>query len=238
MADRKAKNVFILYFMTLLFCLITGIILIVGEKSPETIDTLSELSVIKTLIIDPGHGGADGGAVAADGTTESTINLDIALKTKALGDFLGINSVLTRQSEELPYPADADTIAAKKRWDQRRRLEQINSRNNAVFLSIHQNFYPDPRPSGVQVLYGKDEYSKYLGELIHGELNAHLCPNNRRLASPAAENIYLMNKAECPAILVECGFMSNDVELKMLMDSVYQKKIASILIMTYLKAST
>lgn len=231
--DSKGKNVYLLYIMTLLFCLATGIILLYGGDK-ESVPSISMSYDLPTLIIDPGHGGADGGAVAADGTKESVINLDISLKIKSLSDLLGLNSVIIRESEDLPYPEDATTIAAKKRWDQNRRLELINSTANGVLLSIHQNFYPDSRPSGAQVLYGAIEGSRQLGEICHEALNSSLCPDNRRVAAPISDKIFLMKNAKCPAILVECGFMSNPDELSKLLSGDYQKKIAMILIDSYL----
>ena len=229
----ERKNVYLLYIMTLLFCLVTGIILLCGGAE-ENVASASVADDVPTLIIDPGHGGADGGAVAADGTKESLINLEISLKMKSLSDLLGIKSVIIRESEDLPYPEDTATIAAKKRWDQNRRLELINSTPNCLLLSIHQNYYPDPRPSGAQVLYGAVEGSQQLGELCHEALNSSLCPDNRRVAAPISDKIFLMKNAKCPAILVECGFMSNSDELGKLLSGDYQIKIALILVNSYL----
>lgn len=218
----------------LLFSLFTGIILCIGRDSSDTIDVFSESQKTCVLIIDAGHGGADGGAVAADGTKESLINLQIALRMEELASFCGLRSFMTRSDEELPYPETADTIAKKKLWDQHRRLDIINSAENAVFLSIHQNKYPDSRPHGPQVLYGKTSGSQHLGELCHELLNENLCPENRRLAAPAPDEIFLMKNADCPAILVECGFISNHQELQLLIDNSYQKKMAAIMMAAYL----
>lgn len=223
----------LLYISTLLFCLITGIILVCQRDVP-VVSVAPNADLTPLLIIDPGHGGADGGAVAADGTTESGINLSISLKIKSLSDLLGIRSIILRDAEDLPYPENAKTIAEKKRWDQNRRLELINSQHNAVLISIHQNFYPDARPFGPQVLYNSKGCAEDLGEFCHDALNKHLCPDNRRVAIPASDKIYLMKKSECPSILIECGFMSNENEMKKLLDPIYQNKLSAIILASYL----
>ncbi len=219
----------------LLFCLVTGIILVRSScESSSNIPAFSQSSTVPVLIIDAGHGGADGGAEAPGGVKESIININVALRLKDMASFCGVHAIMTRNDEELPYPESADTIAKKKRWDQQRRLELINSKENAVFLSIHQNKYPDSRPFGPQVLYGKAAGSQQLGELCHKLLNEKLCPENRRVASPAPKEIYLMKNAGCPAILVECGFISNPNELQLLIDDTYQKKLSAIMLAAYL----
>lgn len=225
------KHIFIIAL--LLFSLLTGIIF--SEVCyAEACSAVPGDTNTGVLIIDPGHGGADGGAVAADGTNESTINLDIALRLDALARFFGQHTILTRDSNDLPYPESEDSIAKKKRWDQHRRLELINSNESAVLISIHQNKYPDPRPYGPQVLYSHSSDSEKLGVKCHELLNTCLSPENRRLAIPASDDIYLMKNAKCTAILVECGFLSNPHELCKLQDNTYQKKLAAILLSAYL----
>ncbi len=230
----KAEKKHLYIAAALLFCLLTGIIIGVQTADDEAITVSKESNASRILIIDAGHGGADGGAVAADGTAESSINLSIALKLNSLAKIFGIQTMMTRENEELPYPQNAATIAEKKRWDQHTRLEMINSAENAVLISIHQNKYPDSRPFGPQVLYGKISGSDALGTLCHELLNSSLCPENRRLAAPASDNIYLMKNALCPAILVECGFISNPSELQKLLDDCYQRKLVCILLASYL----
>ncbi|MBR6654433.1 MAG: N-acetylmuramoyl-L-alanine amidase [Oscillospiraceae bacterium] len=185
------------------------------------------------LIIDPGHGGEDGGAVAADGTKESEINLAVALKMEALCGFLGIDSIMTRESEILDYPKSANTIRAKKIADQKARIELINSTPNAVLISVHQNTYPNAKPSGGQALYGKADGSKELAELIQNNISLNIDADNNRGAAKISDDIYLMKKADCPAVLVECGFMSNPAELEMLKTEEYQTKLAAVFIASY-----
>lgn len=193
----------------------------------------SDILTIPTLIIDPGHGGEDGGAVAKDGSKESEINLAVALKLEALSGLFGLPSVMTRTSEELDYPESATTIRAKKVADQKARIELINSTANAVMISIHQNIYPSAAPSGAQALYAATEGSMELAELMQDNFAAYLAADNKRTASKISGDIFLMKKAECTAVLVECGFISNPNELTLLKDAEYQKKLASIILSSY-----
>jgi N-acetylmuramoyl-L-alanine amidase len=181
------------------------------------------------LIIDPGHGGEDGGAVSLDGTRESAINLDIALRLRALCDYLGVPSLMTRETEILAYPEHAKTTAQRKRWDTNRRVEQIHGCPNAVLLSIHQNIYPTGTPRGSQVLYGKGELSKEFGEWMHENLIRNLNPDNRRVAAPVSRDIYIMAHVDCPAILIECGFLSHPQESVLLNTDSYKLKLATVM---------
>ena len=106
----------------------------------------------QVLILDAGHGGEDGGAVAPNGTVEADINLQIALRARAIAEMTGIEVVMTRDSPDIAYPDNATTIGERKKADQHQRAELIRKTDNAVLISIHQNCYPDCKPSGAQVL--------------------------------------------------------------------------------------
>jgi len=188
-----------------------------------------------TMVIDAGHGGEDGGAVASNGTLESDINLDIALRLKALADFWGVSSVMTREGSGIEYPAGADTLSQMKRADQNARVELISSTPGAILVSIHQNYYPSEKPSGIQVFYGGVEGSLVLAEVMQQNLTEQLCPENRRVAAPIDSGIYLMRKAECPAVLVECGFLSNPTERSKLEDPTYRGELAAVMLASYLQ---
>ena len=211
----------------LLFLLSTAIIV---SAVPGAAAEASGAAKEPVLIIDPGHGGMDGGAVAPDGTKESGINLAISMKLRELCLLFGMPCVMTRDTDALPYPPERTGIREKKVWDQHRRVEQINAFENAVLISIHQNNYPDTRPGGTQVLYASGEASACFGKLTHELLRCCLCPENRRVPAPAPDSIYLMQKVRCPAILVECGFLSNPAELSLLKSPEYQTRIAAVLL--------
>ena len=189
----------------------------------------------QVLIIDAGHGGEDGGTTSANGLVESSVNLEISKRLEAIAKLFGVETVMTRTSQQIDYPVDAVTIAQRKRADQKARIELINSYPNAILISVHQNSYPDSRPNGCQVLYGTTDGSKPLGELMHENMSASLCPGNRRVASPISDTIYLMRSVKCTAVLVECGFLSNVAEADLLNTSTYQTKIATVLLGSYLQ---
>lgn len=182
------------------------------------------------LILDPGHGGEDGGAVAADGTLESGVNLDIALRLEALSRFWGIDTRMTRRTEDIEYPASARTLADKKKADQNARLRQINDTPGAILISIHQNNYPAAAPNGIQVFYGEISPGDELAKCMQENLTQSLCPDNRRVAEPIDDGIYLMRNAQCPAVLVECGFLSNPAELELLKTETYRTELAAVML--------
>lgn len=220
----------------LLFWTVTAIIIDrTAPDRPAVAAAALRLEEAPTLVIDPGHGGLDGGAVSVDGATESSLNLAIALKTREIARLFGDTPVMTRESELLDYPEAEVSIHDKKVWDQKQRVALINSLENPVLLSIHQNTYPDRRPRGTLVLYGKADGAEELAELMHGNLSAHLCPDNRRVAAPVSDSIYLMKRITCPAVLAECGFLSNPEEAKLLQTDAYQTKLALILYASYLQ---
>ena len=190
------------------------------------------------LIIDPGHGGYDGGASTSDGVKESEINLAISLKLNTICHLYGIPTVMTRNSETIDYPSDATTIAQCKKADQEQRLRLIRDYPYGILFSIHQNYYPAPQPSGVQVLYGHDEKSCQLGQILQTNLCRGLCPDCRRLASEVDEDIYLMKHCGSVSALIECGFLSNIYESKQLQNNAYQLKIATILLSSYMEYIT
>ena len=209
-----------------------AVLALAGQGADRQTEAAAEPPV---LVIDAGHGGADGGAVAADGTLESDINLDIALRLEALAQFWGVRPVMTRTGTDIAYPSQAGTIAAKKVADQHARVGLINNTPGAILLSIHQNIYPAAAPHGIQVFYGGASGSGELAELMQSHLTAQLCPDNRRVASPADKGIYLMQKVNCPAVLVECGFLSNPGDLSALKTDTYRMKLAAVLLASYLQ---
>ena len=187
------------------------------------------------LILDAGHGGEDGGAVAPDGTLESDINLDIALRLDALARFWGVDTRMTRRTKSIDYPSSALTMAAKKKADQDARLVMIRETPGAILLSIHQNNYTSPAPHGIQVFYGKEASGSALAEIMQNNLTQTLCPENRRVAEPIDEGIYLMRNADCTAVLVECGFLSHPEELEKLESDTYHVELAAVMLASVLQ---
>ena len=225
--------IFALLMMTAV--LAAALFLLFGENSSSLPLFTSAEAETPVLVIDPGHGGADGGAVSISGTYESAINLEIALKMAALSELCGINFILTRDNEDISYPESAKSIASKKKYDQKQRVELINSISNAVLISVHQNCYPHSSPHGPQSFYAVNATSDCLAELAQRCMNAALCPENRRIAMPVDKSVFLFKNVTCPAALIECGFISNPVESKLLDNDSYRLKIAAALICAYLQ---
>lgn len=184
-----------------------------------------------TLVLDAGHGGIDGGAISDSGLKESDINLQIALKTEALVRFLGIDTVMTRETDT----DNSDNKAYSEHDNLVQRVKLANSTENAVLISIHQNKFPSAVVSGAEVMYSDNDDSKALGLITQDNLVALLDSSNRRVARPAPKELLLTSSVECPAILVECGFMSNPQEVQKLASNDYQLKLAAILAGSYIQ---
>lgn len=191
------------------------------------------------LIIDPGHGGADGGAISITGVHESEINLQIALVLEQLTALYGIPTEMTRRTAELDYPEDADSIRAKKVADTRARVALINEQTNAVVLSIHQNTYGAASVAGPQVLFAATDGSEAFAEFVQNALIAALegtgLEQTRKVAR-VPRDVYLMNHITAPAVLVECGFLTNPREEEMLQTPAYQLRLAAALLSAYIAA--
>ena len=217
-----------------IFAVIVALILLISVLSlyMNKFDAFSALKQTNTnvLVIDPGHGGRDGGAISAAGAKESDINLAICLKMCAIADFVGVNHIETRTEDTDGYPewdySEHDNLL--------RRAEIANSTENAVLISVHQNKHPSELIRGAEVMYAKTQGSEELGLSAQDNLVMFLDKENRRVARPAPEELLLTSSVNCPAILVECGFMSNPDEADNLSTSGYQLKIAAILISTYM----
>lgn len=186
-----------------------------------------------TLVIDAGHGGVDGGAVSADGKKESDINLNIALKMSALSDFLGIDCVLTRDTDS----DNSDSGSYSEHNSLVSRAELANSIDNSLLISIHQNKFPSELVSGAEIMYADTEGSRELGLITQENMVSLLDPENRRVARPAPSELLLTSSVKCPAILAECGFMSNPDESQRLSTAEYQLKIAVVLMGSYIQFS-
>ena len=179
------------------------------------------------VIIDPGHGGEDGGAVAADGSAESSINLSIAHRLQEVLLLLGTESAMTREGEGSVASPDAETLREKKRTDLENRVAFVNQHPNAVLLSIHQNSLPSvPSVHGAQAFYGTAQGSAELAELIQECLNRSVNTDKTKNCKAIDPSIYLMKHAKCPAVLLECGFMSNPEEVKLLQEDSHQTRLA------------
>ena len=187
-----------------------------------------------TLVIDPGHGGEDGGAVSVTGVPESGINLAIALRLEQLMGFYGARTRLTRTADVSIHDDTARTLREKKGSDLRNRVALINRTPNATLISIHQNAGPTSRLHGAQVFYAGGGESLSLAETVQNGLRRCLDRENNRAPQVIPSTVYLMNNVLCRAILVECGFVSNPEEDALLQNPAYQTKLAMVIGAGYL----
>ena len=179
------------------------------------------------IVIDPGHGGIDGGATSCTGKPESGYNLEIAVKLRDLLHLMGYPTRMTRTTDTSIH-TKGDTIAAQKMSDLKERVRIVNDSERQILVSIHQNFFSDQRYSGAQVFHANDEQSKKLARLLQCSFVDTVNPGSRR-QEKKAEGIYLMEHITQPGILVECGFLSNPQEEARLSDPEYQKKLCCVI---------
>ena len=205
----------------------------ISESDKSYLPVFSNISGGPVLILDPGHGGEDGGAVSNGGVVESVINLDIAVKLRDICALFGVSPVMTRESEEIDYPDDAGSISQKKTADQKGRVALINSYDYAVLISIHQNKFPSSSPFGAQVLFNDKGDSSDFATSLQTQLIEKIDPSNYRTAAKIQDTIYLMKNINCPGVLVECGFLSNPNEEALLQTDAYRLKLAMVIASSY-----
>ena len=187
------------------------------------------------LIIDPGHGGFDPGAVASDGTTESKINLAVGLQMEEMARLLGVETDMTRR-EDVSTESDANAaVRQRKNSDLKNRVEQINGISGGVLVSLHQNSLPQvPAVHGAQVFYSEVEGSRELAETVQSALNTVINDRNKEVKA-AGGGVYLLKNAKIPAILVECGFLSNGDETALLNTQAHQNRLALTILASVLE---
>lgn len=228
-------------FQQKLLSLIMGVLFIlsmlfVGREAASYV--MGRSSVVADgvcVVLDAGHGGDDPGKVGINGALEKDVNLEITLLVKQYLEAQGINVMLTRETGEGLYDADASN---KKVQDMKRRIAFIEEAAPAVTVSIHQNSYPEEYVHGAQVFYytGSRE-GLALAEYIQAQLIEKADPDNTRQVK-ANDSYYLLKKTGIPIVIVECGFLSNSAEAEKLCTRAYQERVAWAIhmgILQYLK---
>jgi N-acetylmuramoyl-L-alanine amidase len=234
----KKSSFFLLQFFlfTLIFCTILSLLFFIARRTDSTqvvengSDVESQPTLLPTVVIDAGHGGEDGGTVGVDGTLEKDINLTLARELFDALTSRGIRCVMTRTEDMLLYDRNADYEGRKKALDAKARLEIAAKQERAIFVSIHQNSYPVAKYSGFQVYYSKNSpESAEIAKKLELAVREELQPDNNRASKEAGTNIYLLNKLTCPAVLLECGFLSNPEECAQLQDTEYRARLVDVL---------
>ena len=180
----------------------------------------------KIIVIDPGHGGVDPGAVSKNGVKEDEINLIIALKLKRLIEQSGGIVIMTRETDKGLYTSESKTLRQMKTEDLHNRKKLIDASESDVFISIHLNSFIRSTYYGAQTFYKEDsKESENFALTIQKELRNILDKENHRQPQHR-DDVFLLNEVSVPSVLVECGFLSNSKEEELLIDETYQEKIA------------
>ena len=210
--------------------LFTVLIFISKNNMFLKVNSILDKSERFTVIVDAGHGGEDGGAVALDGSVEKDFNLDIALKLENILKLYGYKVIMTRTTDTMTCDKNLKNQRQKKISDIKNRLTLTEKHNNSVLISIHQNKFSDNSQKGAQVFYSPNNFkSKELAELIQSSVVKNLQPDNYRKTKKCGTEIFLLYHSEIPSVLVECGFLSNQNELNLLKDNDYRNKIAILI---------
>ncbi len=207
--------------------------LIISFGGNRAISVLSENMPVterSCIIIDPGHGGEDGGAISCTGITESKINLEISLRLRDLFNLIGYKTKMIRETDVSIY-TKGDTLSAKKVSDLKERVRIVSESDDSLLISIHQNTFPNDHYTGAQIFYNTNSESKLLAEKLQNAFINTLNPGSRRTAKKAS-GIYLLEHIKSPAVLVECGFLTNPQEEARLRSSSYQQNICCVIAAT------
>ncbi len=227
--EKLKQSIFNIIFYIFIIALILGLVFLLifaimklnvyayEKPSPEEI----------CILIDPGHGAEDGGAVSDDGVVEKGINLSISNHLKEYLELSGFRVEMTRDDDNIMGDRNLPTLKERLRDDMRKRLDLYNSEQIDYVISIHQNKFTESKYSGAQVFYSpNDERSEVLADYMRKSITGFLQPENTREITKAGSNIYLLNNCSNPCILVECGFLSNPEETALLKTEEYQKQMA------------
>ena len=219
--------------LSAVYCLTLGTLLLAVIWGSRAVSVISENLPIprsRCIIIDAGHGGVDGGATSCTGILESQFNLEISLRLNDLLHFMGYKTKMIRTTDISVY-TNGETIAQKKISDLKERLRIAKDTDNALYISIHQNYFSDSRYSGAQVFYPSTQGSNELAKMLQTQIKHSLDPTNHRDIKQA-KGVYLMENLPCTGVLIECGFLSNHEEEARLRSKVYQQNICSVIACT------
>lgn len=192
---------------------------LVGAQAVSAFDTGMK------VVVDAGHGGIDGGVVGrATGVKESDLNLAIAFRLKSELTDMGFEVVMTRKTQAGLY--DTTAKGFKKR-DMQKRKEIIENADPDLVISLHQNYYPSQKTRGGQVFYSKEqETGKALALAVQEKVNGLYAGEGVKSRKATAEEYFILQCSDCPSIIVECGFLSNAADEKLLMTERWQGEIA------------
>lgn len=190
-----------------------------------TTDVVTDAFVSPVILIDPGHGGEDGGTMAADGTLEKSINLAVSLPLRDVLRLFGFDVRMTRETDVSIHDPGGRTVHERKVSDMHNRLALYESAD--IVIAIHQNHFSVSKYNGAQVFYATSvPEGKALAASIQQRIITLLQPDNNRVIKPANNGIYLLSHTTKTAVLVECGFLSNPEECDKLNSPLYRQQLA------------
>ncbi|MBR0277238.1 MAG: N-acetylmuramoyl-L-alanine amidase CwlD [Clostridia bacterium] len=216
----RKSQIFMSAFVIIVFTLSLGMYNFAKEDTVPKPDG-------KVIVIDPGHGGMDGGAVGSGGTLEKDINLNVANYLKEIAESDGKKVIMTRSEDVSLNTSDSSKVRTQKRSDLENRRTILNENKNGIFISIHMNKFNQQNVKGAQTFYANNDQSRMLALSIQNALKNGIDKENKRIAKPAPSDIYILKGCKSTAVIVECGFVSNPEEEKLLLESEYQKKLAN-----------
>ncbi len=222
------KKLFALFFCVFVCITFSAVLFLNGENKKTVTTSADKTKTYPVIIIDAGHGGFDGGASTADGVPEKDINLSISLYLRDYLEYLGYETIMTRETDTSLEDEGLNTIREKKHSDIMNRYKISQNNENSIYVSVHQNHYSVEKYHGAQVFYSPEnaEKSSVLAQCIQDSIVKNVQPDNTRCIKKCDSSVYLIYNAKNPAVLVECGFLSNYKEAADLQNEEYQKKIA------------
>ena len=190
------------------------------------IQASTEINNSKIVIVDAGHGGEDGGASGVNGVLEKDLNLQMALELGARFEEAGYAVVYTRTDDRLLYREEENVKGIRKISDLKNRCKIAEMYPDSVFVSVHMNSFGDSKYSGLQVYYStKNEESETIARGIQERVKSDVQNENNRKVKKG-DGIYILENISNPAVLVECGFLTNSDECKKLSEKEYQKQLS------------
>ncbi len=218
----------ILLLAFFLFVFLSGIKLGFFKNTPNIVKVFSDNDKEFVIVLDAGHGGVDTGANGVVGEYESNLCLELTEKVRTYLNMHGNKTAMTRTEDKLLVSKNGSL--SRKQSDLAGRVEFTEEFESPIFVSIHMNTYPLESCKGTQIFYSPNApESKALADIISNNIKLSLQPDNTRKNKEAGTNIYVLHKLEVPAVLIECGFISNYEEAKLLNDEEYQNKLAAVI---------
>lgn len=234
MKDKQSDIIYTikLFGICVLFCaVIAALSIVFNSYLLSSSSQAFSNGVVSEIIIDAGHGGRDGGAIGINGAVEKELNLSVAVSLNDILKLCGVTTVMTRENDKLVCDESDPALKGKiKITDLKNRLKIASEYPNASFVSIHMNNFSVEKYSGLQVYYSpNNEKSFVLAKSLQDNVCKVLQSDNNRKVKKAGSGIFLLDRLQIPAILIECGFLSNTKEAELLTNPTYQSALTIVI---------